>query len=116
MPASVAARDRSTESHPSSQAQISPDSATYNPLALRPKIFWSIPMKPVILCVDDTPSVLEGEKMLLEENGYRVLTATNGKEAYFLVGGEFPIPVLQGGCNSGAVTIQFRQIRLAKNW
>jgi CheY-like chemotaxis protein len=37
--------------------------------------------KPVILCVDDTPSVLEGEKMLLEENGYRVLTATNGKEA-----------------------------------
>lgn len=38
-------------------------------------------MKPVILCVDDTPSVLEGEKMLLEENGYQVLTATNGKEA-----------------------------------
>ena len=38
-------------------------------------------MKPVILCVDDTPSVLEGEKMLLEENGYRVLTATNGREA-----------------------------------
>jgi len=38
-------------------------------------------MKRVILCVDDTPSVLEGEKMLLEENGYRVLTATNGKEA-----------------------------------
>ncbi len=37
--------------------------------------------KPVILCVDDTPSVLEGQKMLLEENGYRVLTATNGKEA-----------------------------------
>jgi CheY-like chemotaxis protein len=38
-------------------------------------------MKPVILCVDDTPSILEGEKMLLEENGYRVLTATNGQEA-----------------------------------
>jgi CheY-like chemotaxis protein len=37
--------------------------------------------KPVILCVDDTPSVLEGQKMLLEEHGYRVLTATNGKEA-----------------------------------
>jgi CheY-like chemotaxis protein len=37
--------------------------------------------KPVILCVDYTPSVLEGQKMLLEENGYRVLTATNGKEA-----------------------------------
>jgi CheY-like chemotaxis protein len=37
--------------------------------------------KPIILCVDDTPSVLEGHKMLLEENGYRVVTATNGKEA-----------------------------------
>jgi CheY-like chemotaxis protein len=37
--------------------------------------------KPVILCVDDAPSVLEGRKMLLEECGYRVLTATNGKEA-----------------------------------
>ncbi len=63
------------------QAHTSPDSATYNALPLRPEIFWSIPMKPVILCVDDTPSVLEGQKMLLEENGYRVLTATNGKEA-----------------------------------
>ena len=37
--------------------------------------------KPVILCVDDAPGVLEGRKVLLEENGYRVLTATNGKEA-----------------------------------
>ena len=37
--------------------------------------------KPLILCVDDTPSMLEGVKMLLEGNGYRVLTATNGKDA-----------------------------------
>jgi CheY-like chemotaxis protein len=37
--------------------------------------------KPVILCVDDTPSFLEGYKILLEENGYGVLTATEGKEA-----------------------------------
>jgi CheY-like chemotaxis protein len=37
--------------------------------------------KPVILCVDDTPSLLEGRKMLLEATGYKVLTATNGKEA-----------------------------------
>lgn len=37
--------------------------------------------KPIILCVDDTTSVLEGQKMLLQESGYRVLTATNGKEA-----------------------------------
>ena len=37
--------------------------------------------KPLILCVDDTPSWLEGEKMLLEANEYRVLTATNHKDA-----------------------------------
>jgi pilus assembly protein CpaC len=37
------------------------------------------------------------------------LVTTNGKEAYFLVGGEFPIPILQGGGNAGAVTIQFRE-------
>ena len=34
---------------------------------------------------------------------------TNGKEASFLAGGEFPVPVLQGGGNAGAVTIQFRE-------
>ena len=37
--------------------------------------------KPLILCVDDTATILEGQKMLLEENGYRVLTATNGTDA-----------------------------------
>lgn len=37
------------------------------------------------------------------------LVTTNGKEASFLVGGEFPIPVLQGSGNAGAVTIQFRE-------
>jgi CheY-like chemotaxis protein len=37
--------------------------------------------KPIVLCVDDTASILEGWKMLLEENGYLVLTATNGKQA-----------------------------------
>jgi pilus assembly protein CpaC len=43
------------------------------------------------------------------------LVTTNNKEASFHVGGEFPIPVLQGGGNSGAVTIQFREygIRLS---
>ena len=36
--------------------------------------------RPVILCVGDTPRVLD-QKTLLEENGYRVLTATSGREA-----------------------------------
>lgn len=37
--------------------------------------------KPVILCADVTSTMLQGRKMLLEKNGYRVLTAANGKEA-----------------------------------
>jgi len=37
------------------------------------------------------------------------LVTTNGKEASFLAGGEFPVPVIQGGANSGAVTVQFRE-------
>ena len=50
----------------------------------------------------ETESILQ---ILAEPN----LVTTNGKEAYFLVGGEFPVPVLQGGANAGAVTIQFRE-------
>ena len=38
--------------------------------------------KPLILCADDSLSVLEGWKMLLERNGYKVLTATDGTEAF----------------------------------
>lgn len=56
----------------------------------------------------------EGVLQILAEPN---LVTTNGKEASFLVGGEFPIPVLQGGANAGAVTIQFREfgIRLTFN-
>jgi pilus assembly protein CpaC len=45
------------------------------------------------------------------------LVTSNGKEASFLVGGEFPIPILQGGSNAGSVTVQFREfgIRLTFN-
>src|SRR5260370_1868785 len=44
------------------------------------------------------------------------LVTTNGKEASFLVGGEFPVPVLQGGGNSGAVTIMFREFGVRLNF
>ena len=37
------------------------------------------------------------------------LVTSNGKEANFLVGGEFPVPVVQGGATSGAISVQFRQ-------
>jgi pilus assembly protein CpaC len=56
-------------------------------------------------------------KSLLQILAEPNLITTSGKEASFLVGGEFPIPVLQGGANSGAVTIQFREfgVRLSFN-
>jgi pilus assembly protein CpaC len=37
------------------------------------------------------------------------LVTTNGKEASFLVGGEFPVPIVQGGSGAGAITVQFRE-------
>jgi CheY-like chemotaxis protein len=37
--------------------------------------------KPLILCVGDASNVLKDRQMLLEEDGYRVLTATSGKDA-----------------------------------
>jgi pilus assembly protein CpaC len=43
------------------------------------------------------------------------LVATDGKEAKFVVGGEFPVPVVQSGSTPGAITVQYREfgIRLA---
>jgi pilus assembly protein CpaC len=37
------------------------------------------------------------------------LVASEGKEAHFTVGGEFPVPVPQSGAAPGAITIQFRE-------
>jgi pilus assembly protein CpaC len=42
--------------------------------------------------------------------------AMNGKPASFVSGGEFPIPVVQGGANIGAVTIQFREFGVRLNF
>jgi pilus assembly protein CpaC len=51
---------------------------------------------------------LQGEN-LLQILAEPTMVTTNGREASFLVGGEFPVPVLQGGGNAGAVTVQFRE-------
>jgi pilus assembly protein CpaC len=54
-------------------------------------------------------------KGLLEILAEPNLVATNGKEAHFLAGGEFPVPVVEAGASAGAITVQFRQygIRLS---
>ena len=48
-------------------------------------------------------------KALVEILAEPTVIATDGKEASFLVGGEFPVPVVQGGATAGAITIQFRE-------
>ena len=42
--------------------------------------------------------------------------ALNGREASFLAGGEFPFPVVQGGTNFTAVTIQFKEFGVRLNF
>ncbi len=55
-------------------------------------------------------------RSLLQILAEPTMVTANGKEASFLVGGEFPVPVLQGGGNSGAVTIMFREFGVRLNF
>lgn len=61
-------------------------------------------MTPPILIVDDDEDILELYKLILEDEGYRVNTATNGKEAlekalknnYYLALLDFVLPDIKG--------------------
>ena len=44
------------------------------------------------------------------------LISTNGKEASFLAGGEFPYPVVQSGAGSNSVTIMFKEFGIRLNF
>lgn len=44
------------------------------------------------------------------------LVATNGKEASFLAGGEFPVPIAQSGASAGAITVMFREFGIRLNF
>jgi len=67
-----------------------------NIFAFRPDINLGVTIRDL-----ETKSILQ---ILAEPN----LLALNGQKASFLAGGEFPVPVVQGGQNVGVVTIQFR--------
>lgn len=49
------------------------------------------------------------EKGLFQSLAEPNLIATNGREASFLAGGEFPIPVVQAGNGGNSVTVQFKE-------
>ncbi len=53
-----------------------------------------------------------GFQSLAEPN----LIAYNGQEASFLAGGEFPVPVVQAGSGSNAVTIMFKEFGVRLNF
>ena len=44
------------------------------------------------------------------------LIAMDGQTASFLAGGEFPIPIVQGGANNSAVTIEFKEYGVRLNF
>ena len=44
------------------------------------------------------------------------LVAESGKEASFLAGGEFPIPVVQGNASNAAVSVQFKEFGIRLNF
>jgi CheY-like chemotaxis protein len=102
----LTARNNATETHDDSSGRVGTEGS------LR---------KPVILCVDDTPSILEGQKILLEENGYRALTATNGKEALRvfvensvdLVLLDYHMPVMNGGVAAARMKVSKPDVPVA---
>lgn len=62
-----------------------------------------------------TIKALESKKMiemLAEPN----VLASNGKEASFLAGGEYPYPIAQGGLGYTTITIQFREFGVRLNF
>jgi pilus assembly protein CpaC len=56
------------------------------------------------------------EKGLFQSLAEPNLIATNGKEASFLAGGEFPYPVVQGGSTGNSVTIMFKEFGIRLNF
>ncbi|HET6934012.1 MAG TPA: type II and III secretion system protein family protein [Candidatus Angelobacter sp.] len=60
-------------------------------------------------------------KLLQQKNILQILAepnliAVNGKEASFLAGGEFPVPVPQSGAVAGAITIQYKEFGVRLNF
>lgn len=69
----------------------------------------------VILCVDDEPVGLSVRKMLLETQGYRVLTAENGPDALVLFSSEDIEAVIldysMPGMNGDVVAERMKELR-----
>ncbi|HUP91893.1 MAG TPA: pilus assembly protein N-terminal domain-containing protein, partial [Solimonas sp.] len=73
------------------------------------------------LIVGDASKGILGLLSLLERKGLArtlaepSLVASSGQTASYLAGGEFPVPVSQGGANAGGITIQFKEFGVRLN-
>jgi pilus assembly protein CpaC len=82
-------------------------------LSLGPPLTVTIPQALTAWAFDPKLDLGAFLKALQSENILQILAepnlvTTNGKEAYFLVGGEFPVPILQGG-SSGGISVMFKE-------
>lgn len=73
------------------------------------------------LVLGDASDGILGILSLLESQGMArtlaepSLTATSGQTASFLAGGEFPVPVSQGGAAAGGITVEFKEFGVRLN-
>lgn len=73
------------------------------------------------LVLGDASDGILGVLSLLESRGMArtlaepSLTATSGQTASFLAGGEFPVPVSQGGAAAGGITVEFKEFGVRLN-
>lgn len=73
------------------------------------------------LVLGDASDGILGVLSLLESKGMArtlaepSLTATSGQTASFLAGGEFPVPVSQGGAAAGGITVEFKEFGVRLN-
>jgi pilus assembly protein CpaC len=95
--------------------------ATLNPHKLSDKGDWSGTTDPTVGANSITFLLNSGNANLqafvaaaTQKGDLRTLAEPNlmtlpGKEAYFLAGGEFPYPSVQGGSTSGSITVTFKE-------
>lgn len=80
-----------------------------------------VPMQNAFNLVVDRSSGVLAALSLLESKGMArtlaepSLVATSGQTASFLAGGEFPVPVAQGGATAGGITVEYKEFGVRLN-
>jgi len=110
----TAAGTTSTSSGSSSAGAGSASSGGISSSAVGNAVTYTVSQMLNLFALDPKLNLGAFIKALQNENILEILAepnlvTTNGKEASFLVGGQFPVPIVQGGATAGAVTVQFKE-------